>query len=137
MLRSRVFLCLFAALLAAASLFGQVAGRLSGSVVDQTGAAIPGATVTITSVDRQTSDTVVTNESGRYVKDRLLPGQYEVKAELSGFKAAVFSNVAVNVDTQTKLDVKLEIGQLTESVTVTGFSPLPALSATMSPSRTW
>src|SRR6185295_6403896 len=71
-----------------------VYGSVGGVVVDSSGSAVPGATVTVTSVDRKTSDTVVTNESGRYVKERLLPGQYEVKAELSGFKAALFSNVA-------------------------------------------
>src|SRR5438067_1376653 len=82
-----------------------VYGSVGGTIVDATGSPVPGATVTITSVDRQTSDTVVTNESGRYVKERLLPGTYEVKAELSGFKTASFPNIVVNVDTQTKLDV--------------------------------
>jgi hypothetical protein len=101
-----------------------VYGSVSGVVVDASGAAVPGATVTITSVDRKTSDTVVTNESGRYVKERMLPGTYEVKAELAGFKTAVFSDIKVDVDTQTKLDVKLELGQVSENVTVTGFSPL-------------
>jgi hypothetical protein len=101
-----------------------VYGSISGSIVDASGSAIPGATVTVTSVDRKTSDTVVTNESGRYLKERLLPGPYEVKAELVGFKTAVFPDIVVNVDTQTKLDVKLEIGQVSESVTVSGFSPL-------------
>src|SRR5204863_895962 len=100
-----------------------VYGSVAGVITDSTGGIVPGASVTITSVDRKTSDTVITNESGRYVKERLLPGPYEVKAELSGFKTAVFPDVVVNVDTQTKLDVKLEIGQLSESVTVTGFSP--------------
>ena len=51
-----------------------------------TGATVPGATVTVTSLERKTVDTVVSNESGLYVKDRLLPGTYEVKAELAGFK---------------------------------------------------
>jgi hypothetical protein len=101
-----------------------VYGSVGGVIVDASASAIPGATVTVTSVDRKTADTVVTNESGRYVKERLLPGRYEVKAELSGFKSAIFSDIVVNVDTQTKLDIKLEIGQVSESVTVTGFSPL-------------
>jgi outer membrane receptor protein involved in Fe transport len=101
-----------------------VYGSVGGTIVDASNSPVPGATVTVTSVDRQTADTVVTSDSGRYVKERLLPGRYEVKAELSGFKTAVFPNIVVDVDTQTTLDVKLEIGQVSESVTVSGFSPL-------------
>jgi Carboxypeptidase regulatory-like domain/TonB dependent receptor len=101
-----------------------VYGSVAGVVTDTTGSMVPGATVTITSVDRQTADTVVTNESGRYVKERLLPGTYEVKAELAGFKTAVFPEIRVFVDTQTALDIRMELGNVTENVTVTGFSPM-------------
>jgi len=96
-----------------------VYGSLAGSVTDSTGAAMPGVTVTVTSQERKTSDTTVSNESGFYVRDRLLPGVYEVKAELSGFKSAVVSAARVSVDSQTKVDFRLEVGQLTEAVTVT------------------
>jgi Carboxypeptidase regulatory-like domain len=107
------------------SAFAQaVYGSISGTIADASGSYVPGATVTITSVERKTSDTVVANESGVYVKERLLPGTYEVKAELSGFKSAVFPDVRVSVDTQTRLDIKLELGQVAESVTVAGFSPV-------------
>ncbi len=64
------------------------------------------------------------NESGLYAKDRLLPGTYEVKAELAGFKTAVVPSVTVSVDTQTPVSFKLEVGAVTEAVTVTGGSPL-------------
>src|SRR5437773_1088274 len=101
-----------------------VYGSVSGVITDSTGAVVPGASVSITSVERKTSDTVVTNESGLYVKERLLPGTYEVKAELAGFKTAVFSDIRVFVDTQTTLDVRLAIGEVTENVTVAGFSPV-------------
>jgi hypothetical protein len=101
-----------------------VYGSISGIITDTTGGVVPGATVTITSTERKTADTVVTNESGLYVKERLLPGTYEVKAELPGFKAAIFPDIRVNVDTQTKLNVKLDIGQVSENVTVAGFSPV-------------
>ena len=80
--------------------------------------------MTVTSVERKTTDTVVTNETGHYVKERLLPGMYEVKIELSGFKQAVYPNIQVNVDAQATLDVKLQVGEVAESVTVEGFSPI-------------
>jgi outer membrane receptor protein involved in Fe transport len=101
-----------------------VYGGIRGSVTDTSGGALPGVTVTITSVERQTVDSVVTNESGLFVKDRLIPGTYEVKAELASFKTAVVPRVVVSVDTQTPVDFKLDVGQLSETVEVTGGSPL-------------
>ena len=101
-----------------------VYGSVSGIVRDSTGALLPGATVTITNNERNTVDTVVTNESGVYLKERLLPGAYELRAELAGFKAAVVPKVQISVDTQTPINFVLTIGQLTESVTVSGGSPL-------------
>ncbi len=80
---------------------------------------MPGVNVTVTSVERNTSDTVVTNGSGNYTKDRLLPGTYEVKAELSGFNAALAKGIRVSVDTQTKVDLKLAPGA-TDTITVVG-----------------
>src|SRR5919112_220621 len=101
-----------------------VYGSISGAITDSTGGVMPGATVTVTSVERKTSDTVVANADGVYVKDRLLPGTYEVRAELRGFKTAVFPSITVNVDTQTALNVKLEAGEISEEVTVEGFTPV-------------
>ena len=121
-----IFVCLAAlGLVAPARASAQaVYGSIGGIITDTSGAVVPGASVTITSVERKTSDTVVTNEAGFYVKERLLPGTYEVKAELQGFKGAVFPDVKVNVDTQTALNIKLELGQVSEAVTVAGFSPV-------------
>ena len=101
-----------------------VYGSISGTITDESGAVLPGTTVTITSLERKTADSVVTNESGFYLKDRLVPGSYEVKAELTGFKTGVVPSVVVNVDTQTPINMKLAVGQLTETVEVTGGSPL-------------
>ena len=70
-----------------------VYGSIAGTVTDPSGGALPGVSVTITSVERKTTDTVVTNETGHYVKERLLPGTYEVKIELSGFKQSVYPNI--------------------------------------------
>src|SRR5256885_13963637 len=66
-----------------------VYGSISGIITDPSGAVVPGATVTVRSVERKTTDTVVSNESGYCLKERLLPGNYEVRGELQGFKTAV------------------------------------------------
>jgi hypothetical protein len=96
-----------------------VYGSISGTVTDSSGAVVPGASVTITDIERKTTDTVTTNESGLYAKERLLPGRYEVKVEAQGFKQKLISSVIVNVDAQTKVDAPLEAGAITDTVTVT------------------
>jgi outer membrane receptor protein involved in Fe transport len=101
-----------------------VYGSISGVVTDNSGGVMPGVTVTITSLERKTSDVVVSNESGRYLKDRLLPGLYEVKAELQGFKVALVPQVTVNVDRQVDVPIALEVGELAETVTVTAQTTL-------------
>src|SRR5882724_10145815 len=95
-----------------------VYGSISGTVTDAQGAVVPDATVTITSIERNTSDTVTTNDSGLYVKDRLLPGTYKVTIEKTGYKKGEVPSVVVNVDSQAKTDVKLETGQVSETVTI-------------------
>ena len=118
MVTSGLFL---AFLLLAPSAFAQaVYGSIGGVVKDASGGIVPGATVTVTSLERKTVDTVVSNESGFYVKDRLLPGTYEVKAEIAGFKTAVLREVRVSVDTRTPIDFQLELGGVNEQVEVTG-----------------
>jgi outer membrane receptor protein involved in Fe transport len=101
-----------------------VYGSLSGSIVDEAGASLPGVTVTITNLERNTVHTVVTNESGRYVKERLPPGTYTVTAELPGFTTRVMPDVAVTVGTQTALNVPLDIGKVTQTVNVAAETPL-------------
>jgi outer membrane receptor protein involved in Fe transport len=95
-----------------------VYGSISGTVTDAQGAVVPDATVTITSVERNTTDTTTTNDSGLFVKDRLLPGTYKVSIEKAGYKKGEIPQVVVNVDTQAKTDVTLETGQVTETVTI-------------------
>ena len=101
-----------------------VYGSVSGVVTDGSGAVVPGATVTITSVERKTIDTVTTNSDGFYQKDRLLPGVYSVKVEQQNFKSGVVNDVVVNLDAQSKIDVQLETGQVSEVVTIESDSQL-------------
>ena len=101
-----------------------VYGSIGGTVRDSSGAVLPGATITIVSLARKTTDSVVSNESGLFVKERLLPGEYSVQAELAGFKSALVPNVVVGVDAQTPVEFQLQVGEITEQVTVTGGSTL-------------
>ena len=101
-----------------------VYGSIGGTVTDPSGAVLPGVTINITSLTRQTTDSVVTTENGLFVKERLLPGPYKVQAELTGFKTAVVQRIEVGVDSQTPVQFILEVGQLTDQVTVTGGATL-------------
>jgi outer membrane receptor protein involved in Fe transport len=101
-----------------------VYGSIGGSVKDPSGAVLPGVTVNIISLGRKTTDTVVTNDAGLFVKERLLPGEYRVEAELPSFKTAVVQRVEVGVDSQARIDITLEVGQVSDEVTVTGGATL-------------
>ena len=83
-----IFTLYFALAASVSSALAQaVYGSISGTVTDPSGGVLPGVTVTVTSLERKTVDSVVTNDSGQYAKDRLLPGAYEVKVELHGLQA--------------------------------------------------
>src|SRR5258705_5610922 len=101
-----------------------VKGGLLGNIVDQSGFALPGVTVTITEVNTNISYSAVTNTSGNYVFSNLKDGKYRVSAELSGFKRAVRDGVDVPVNATPRVDLKMEVGAVEESVTVVGASPL-------------
>jgi hypothetical protein len=105
--------------------FGQaVYGSVFGTVTDSSGAAVPNATVTITNIGANVSETTKTNGSGNYTQTRLNPGTYRVKVEAPNFKAAVIETVVVNVDTASTVNVALQAGQVTEQITITADAPL-------------
>ncbi len=101
-----------------------VTGTLLGNITDSSGAAMPGATVTATDVDKNISRSVVTNEAGYYIFTSLLNGNYTVEAELQGFKKVARQNVKVDVNTTVRVDLLLPVGQMTEEVTVSAESPV-------------
>ena len=101
-----------------------VKGALLGNIIDPSGFALPGVTVTITEVNTNISYSAVTNESGNYVFTNLKDGKYRVAGELSGFKRVVRDGVDVPVNATVRIDMKLEVGAIEESVTVVGESPL-------------
>ena len=101
-----------------------IRGTLLGTITDQSGAAVPGASVTITETRTNVSYNTVTNSTGNYTFPNLVDGIYNVKAELQGFKAVVRDNMRLAVNTSLRVDITLEVGALTETVTVSGETPL-------------
>ena len=111
-------------LLAAAVALGQaVFGNIAGSVTDQAGAAVPNAAVTVRDLDRGVPYKGASNGSGNFTQTHLLPGHYEVHILAQGF-AEFVATADVQVDSDTRVDAQLQIGQTSTSVTVTGENPL-------------
>ncbi len=94
-----------------------VYGSISGTITDPQGAKIVGASVTVTDLAKNVSRTVTTNESGNFEAPSLIPGTYQVKVEQAGHKTAV-QEVEVRADVNTTADIALEVGAVTETVTV-------------------
>src|SRR5437773_614627 len=101
-----------------------VKGGLLGNVSDDAGLSVPGASVTITEVNTNISYTAITNDSGYYVFANLKDGTYRVAAELTGFKKVVREGVRVDVNQTVRVDLRMQVGTVEESVTVVGESPL-------------
>lgn len=95
-------------------------GSIVGTVTDQGGGVIPGATVEITSSGQGLTVTLVTNDVGAFVAQALRPGTYEIKVEMPGFKTAVRRDVAVRVQDRVDLRITMEVGEVSEMVEVTG-----------------
>jgi len=89
-----------------------------GTVTDQSGAVVPNAAITITNTDKNQTRRMKSNEAGQFIVADLLIGHYTVRAEASGFKVAEQKNITLNVGDRDRIDLKLEIGNTQESVTV-------------------
>jgi len=112
-------------LLAAATVFAQQGtGTFSGSVLDPSGAAIPGADVEVRNVGTNATFSTTTNESGNYTAPGLPVGQYMLSAESPGFKRTERSGVTLQVNQNAQINITLQIGETVETVEVTGEAPL-------------
>jgi len=105
-------------------------GRILGNVRDQTGAALRGATVIITAVQRGVSRTLITDDTGAYVAPDLDPGIYKVRAEAKGFKTIERVNIELEVAKDALIDLALPPGEASETITVT--EEIPLLNTTSS-----
>ena len=116
-----LFLALFCASLAQAQL---TTGTITGTVVDQSGAAVPGTAITITNVDTGIARSLETGPEGRYAAPSLPLGNYEVRASLPGFQTSIRSGIALTVGRRAVVDMVLQVGEVAQAVTVTGEASL-------------
>jgi hypothetical protein len=105
-------------------LFGQATARLSGDVVDRSGAAVPGVEVTVLNVNTGNERKVITDEAGAFAVPSLAPGDYTVTVTKQGFRQAKREGVRLEVNQAARLDFSLELGAVTETVEVVGAVPL-------------
>jgi hypothetical protein len=109
----------------ASSLHAQVAAAgITGIVTDQAGAAVPGATVTVTNVETNRQRVVVSTRDGVYTASSLAPGEYCIDVEMSGFKAIRRAGVRLSTGEMARIDFDLEVGQIRELVTITADAPI-------------
>src|SRR5439155_22675769 len=95
-------------------------GQFTGTVVDQTGAAIAGAKVTVTNPSTNLTVSTTTGSSGSYSAKELPAGTYKITTEASGFKTRTDANVVLSVGAVQRVDFRMEIGHATEVVEVSG-----------------
>src|ERR1700722_6372931 len=111
---------LLAALLPVAGVYGQTyTGSISGRVLDNSGLAVPKASVTITEESTNTALKTVTSESGDYIVDYLKPGSYTAQFAAPGFKEHIESGILLQIGQERRVNPTLEVGQVTETVKVT------------------
>src|SRR5207249_695529 len=99
-------------------------GRILGSVKDPTGAVLPGAGVSLIDTQRGLARTVTTDEAGLYNAPTLIPGMYTVRVEFPGFKTLARENVVLEVGQEIRVDLTIEPGAQSETVTVNEAIPL-------------
>ena len=122
---------LLSSLLAVPALAQETRGNISGTVRDAQG-VIPGATVTITGTDTGAVQRLVSNSSGYFEAPLVQPGNYQISVAMAGYKGLTRPGIVVAVGQQVSVTLVLELGQVTEEITVTAASPLLDTSAVSS-----
>ncbi len=97
---------------------------ISGVIRDETGAVLPGVSMTIKNLDTGITRTAVTDEEGRYHAPNLALGDYEVQAMLAGFQGGVRTGIKLTIGREAVVDFTLKVGEITEKIVVTGEAPL-------------
>jgi len=119
------YLSVFLALVCAAAAMAQdTRGMIFGTVVDPSSSAIAGAKVTVTNTETNVSQRYQTNNTGYYEASLLIAGKYRVSVEATGFKRSVREGIELPVGSRLQVDFKMEIGDLSESISVMADAPL-------------
>jgi Carboxypeptidase regulatory-like domain/TonB dependent receptor len=118
-----VVLCLALVWNAPAARGQAVYGSIVGNVSDAQGAAVVGAKVTVTNAAKGTTDEATTNENGNFNVTHLIPDNYKVRVEATGFKAYEAASVQVGADQTVRVEAQLQVGDMTQSVEVSGEIP--------------
>lgn len=113
-------LCLFFAGLTISDSWGQASSSMSGRVVDESGAVLPGVTISITHLGTGRTRTVLTDDHGQFRAPALSLGTYEVSAQLDGFRTAIQRGLTVELGRPTVVDLTMQVGEISEEVIVTG-----------------
>ena len=100
-----------------------------GTVTDNTGGVLPGATLTITHIETGRVRVVTADENGEFAAPSLATGTYSVKAELTGFKTVTMTAVHLGVDQRVRVDPKMDVGNMTEAVEIVASAPLVQTSS--------
>lgn len=124
MKRSMTIFGLILMLMASVALAQSFRGTIVGNVRDSSGAVLPGVGVTVTNTGTGAARTAVSSETGDYAVALLPPGTYSVTVALPGFKTEVRSGITLQVDQVARVDVTLQIGEISEKVEVIGDAPL-------------
>src|SRR5580765_7779185 len=103
-------------------------GTIQGGVFDQSGGAVAGAMVSVADVARGVTRALTTDAAGQYVASSLTPGTYTVRAEAKGFRTVEHSGVLVEVGQNIRVDLVVQPGEQTQTITVTG--EIPAVNTT-------
>src|SRR3974390_2108430 len=108
----------------------EVTATISGTVTDQSGAAVIGSTVTAKAAERGTTYTGQSNDAGIYRISQLPVGTYDLRVEKTGFQAALYSTLVLHENQVARIDVELKVGQVSQTVEVTGAAPVLKTEAT-------
>lgn len=117
-------LTLLVCLLQTININAQTAATIVGDITDASGAVAPNITVTVINEATKAERKVQTNEAGQYRVTPLNPGTYTIQAEATGFKREVRSGVVLEVATVLEVDFSLKVGEVTETVNITGVTPV-------------
>ena len=126
LIESVFLLCLAigSSLLALPAVAQEVTGSIVGTVLDPTGAAVQGATVTAKDLDRGTTRSTISNDTGAFNIPNVPVGRYEVRAEAKGFQTAVHPGFTLTLNQTARLNFEMKVGTTTETVEVSAVAPL-------------